>query len=443
MADSGTSRYTEAIPSYWASPRFAMGLFSPLPPAPASAIDSRQAAWRLFITLLLMTFGSSGMYVSSVVMPQVQADFGISRAAASMPYTLMMLGFGVGGMLMGHLSDRRGIAFSLAIGALGVGSGYILAGMTQQVWLFMLINGLLLGFLGISATFAPLVADTSLWWNRRRGIAVAICASGNYLAGALWPPLTQVGVDALGWRTTYLLLGVCSMLGMGLLALQMRQRPPEQAAPTPPLGSTVVHDTQRPFGLSTRTAHGLLWVAGLACCVAMSMPQVHIVSYCTDLGFGAVRGAEMLSLMLASGIVSRLVSGMICDRIGGLKTLILGSVLQGVALFLFLPFDGMVALYIASALFGLFQGGIVPSYAIIIREHFSPKEAGSRVGSVIMATLVGMALGGWMSGKIFDLTGSYHAAFINGIAWNLLNLTIAVFLYWRYRRSQRSAAPGE
>ena len=376
-------------------------------------------------------------------MPQVQADFGISRAAASMPYTLMMLGFGVGGMLMGHLSDRRGIAFSLAIGALGVGSGYILAGMTQQVWLFMLINGLLLGFLGISATFAPLVADTSLWWNRRRGIAVAICASGNYLAGALWPPLTQVGVDALGWRTTYLLLGVCSMVGMGLLALQMRQRPPEQAAPTPPLGSTVVHDTQRPFGLSTRTAHGLLWVAGLACCVAMSMPQVHIVSYCTDLGFGAVRGAEMLSLMLASGIVSRLVSGMICDRIGGLKTLILGSVLQGVALFLFLPFDGMVALYIASALFGLFQGGIVPSYAIIIREHFSPKEAGSRVGSVIMATLVGMALGGWMSGKIFDLTGSYHAAFINGIAWNLLNLTIAVFLYWRYRRSQRSAAPGE
>ena len=434
MADSGTSRYTEAIPSYWASPRFAMGLFSPLPPAPASAIDSRQAAWRLFITLLLMTFGSSGMYVSSVVMPQVQADFGISRAAASMPYTLMMLGFGVGGMLMGHLSDRRGIAFSLAIGALGVGSGYILAGMTQQVWLFMLINGLLLGFLGISATFAPLVADTSLWWNRRRGIAVAICASGNYLAGALWPPLTQVGVDALGWRTTYLLLGVCSMVGMGLLALQMRQRPPEQAAPTPPLGSTVVHDTQRPFGLSTRTAHGLLWVAGLACCVAMSMPQVHIVSYCTDLGFGAVRGAEMLSLMLASGIVSRLVSGMICDRIGGLKTLILGSVLQGVALFLFLPFDGMVALYIASALFGLFQGGIVPSYAIIIREHFSPKEAGSRVGSVIMATLLGMALGGWLSGLVFDLTGSYKAAFINGIGWNLLNLSIAGWLFWRVRK---------
>jgi MFS family permease len=340
-------------------------------------------------------------------------------------------------MFMGHLSDRRGIAFSLAIGAAGVGSGYLLAGLTHETWLFMLINGLLLGFLGISATFAPLVADTSLWWNRRRGIAVAICASGNYLAGALWPSVAQYGVDTVGWRTTYVLLGVCSMVFMGLLALQMRQRPPEQPAPTSPQGNAVVLDVQRPFGLSTRTAHGLLWVAGLACCVAMSMPQVHIVSYCTDLGFGAARGAEMLSLMLACGIISRLVSGMICDRIGGLKTLMLGSVLQGVALLLFLPFDGLAALYLASALFGLFQGGIVPSYAIIIREHFSPAEAGSRVGSVIMATLVGMALGGWMSGKIFDLTGSYHAAFINGIAWNLLNLTIAVFLYWRYRVSQR------
>ena len=416
-----------------------MGLFSPLPPAPASAIDSRQAAWRLFITLMLMTLGSSGMYISPVVMPQMQTDFDISRATASMPYTLMMLGFGLGGMLMGHLSDRRGIAFCLALGAVGVGSGYVLAGLAQEVWLFMLINGVLLGFLGISATFAPLVADTSLWWNRRRGIAVAVCASGNYLAGAVWPPLAQYGVETVGWRTTYLVMGLGSAVVMALLALQMRQRPPEQAAPAPPKGSAVMPDAQRPFGLSTRTAHLLLWVAGLACCVAMSMPQVHIVSYCTDLGYGAVRGAEMLSLMLACGIVSRLVSGWICDRIGGLKTLMLGSVLQGVALLLFLPFDGLAALYIASALFGLFQGGIVPSYAIIIREHFSPSEAGSRVGSVIMATLVGMALGGWMSGKIFDLTGSYHAAFLNGIAWNLLNLSIAVFLYGRYRRSQRLA----
>jgi MFS family permease len=195
-----------------------------------------------------------------------------------------------------------------------------------------------------------------------------------------------------------------------------------------------VQDRSRPFGIAPGRAQLLLFIAGIACCVAMSMPQVHIVAYCTDLGFGAARGAEMLSLMLASGIVSRLVSGMICDRIGGIRTLLLGSALQGIALLLFLPFDGLVPLYIVSAMFGLFQGGIVPSYAIIIREYFAPQEAGARVGSVIMATLLGMALGGWMSGWIFDLTGSYKAAFLNGIAWNLLNLSIALWLFWRVRQ---------
>jgi sugar phosphate permease len=186
-----------------------------------------------------------------------------------------------------------------------------------------------------------------------------------------------------------------------------------------------------PFGLTPATAQGLLCIAGVACCVAMSMPQVHIVAYCGDLGYGAARGAEMLALMLGCGIVSRLVSGAICDRIGGLRTLLLGSSLQGVALLLFLPFDGLVSLYVIAALFGLFQGGIVPSYAIIVREHFPANEAGVRVGAVIMCTMLGMALGGWMSGKVFDLTGSYHAAFMNGIAWNLVNLSIAIFLLRR------------
>ena len=197
--------------------------------------------------------------------------------------------------------------------------------------------------------------------------------------------------------------------------------------------------SQRPFGLAPAHAQTLLCIAGVGCCVAMAMPQVHIVAYCSDLGYGAARGAQMLSLMLACGIVSRLVSGWICGRIGGLRTLLLGSVLQGVALLLFLPFDGLVSLYAISALFGLFQGGLVPSYAIIVREHFAPAEAGARVGTVLMCTLFGMALGGWMSGKVFDLTGSYHAAFVNGIAWNLLNLSIAVFLLRALQRRRASA----
>ena len=376
-----------------------------------------------------MTLGGSSMYVVSVVLPEVQKEFGISRADASLPYTLMMLGFGAGGLAIGKLADKWGVHVALWIGALGVGSGFVLAGLSPNIWLFALAHGVLMGVFGSSSTFAPLLADTSMWWDKRRGIAVAVCASGNYVAGSIWPALAQQGVEALGWRETYVWIGVVCGVGMLMLSFLMRQRPPVMAIAAQ--GSVQQLASEKPFGLSINAAHALLCVAGLACCVAMAMPQVHIVAYCTDLGFGAARGSEMLSLMLACGIVSRLVSGVICDRIGGLRTLVLGSVLQGVALLMFLPFDGMVSLYVISALFGLFQGGIVPSYAIIVREYFPAQKVGVLVGAVIMATMIGMALGGWMSGKVFDLTGSYHAAFINGVLWNALNLGIALFLLWR------------
>ena len=415
--------------------------------APQSLIDSRQAAWRLLTTLGLVVLGNSSMYVVSVVLPAVQAEFGVGRADASLPYTLMMVCLGLGGIWTGRMADRHGLMPVLCVGAVAVCGGFVWAGLSGSIWGFGLAHGLM-GLIGASATFAPLMADTALWWNKRRGIAVAICASGNYIAGALWPPIVQHGIEAMGWRQTYVLMGLVCGAGMLLLALRMRQRAPmvlldaASAVPAAPGGAAaapspssapMAPDRSRPFGLRPLHAQLLLCVAGVACCVAMAMPQVHIVAYCTDLGFGAARGAEMLSLMLACGIVSRLVSGVICDRIGGVRTLLLGSALQGVGLMLFLPFDGLVPLYVISAMFGLFQGGIVPAYAIIIREYFAPQEAGARVGAVIMATLIGMALGGWMSGWIFDVTGSYRAAFVNGMGWNLLNLSIVGWLYWRVR----------
>ena len=406
------------------------------------AADSRYAWARLAVVLLLMTIGSGAMYVIAVVLPAVQAEFGVARADASLPYTLMMVGFGLGGIAMGRIADRFGVMWVVLIGAIGIGAGFIVAGMATSLIGFAIAHGVLIGALGSSSIFAPLVADTSLWFARRRGTAVAICASGNYVAGAVWPPIVQHFVETVGWRQTYIGLGVFSTITMLALALLLRPRPPALAAAPVGNASGSVVPSNRPFGLSLGHAQTLLCIAAIACCVAMAMPQVHIVAYCSDLGFGAARGAQMLSLMLAAGIVSRIVSGLICDRIGGLRTLLLGSVLQGLALLLFLPFDGLVSLYVISALFGLFQGGLVPSYAIIVREHFPPAEAGARVGTVIMASLFGMALGGWMSGKVFDLTGSYHAAFLNGIGWNLLNLTIALFLLSRLRGSRGPALQG-
>ncbi len=400
--------------------------------------DTRYAWTRLLAALALMTIGSGGMYLVAVVLPSVQAEFGVARADASLPYTALMIGFGIGGLLMGRLADRYGVMVPVLIGSAGLAIGYAAAALAPDVWVFALAHGVFIGLLGSSATFAPLVADTSLWFVRRRGIAVAICASGNYLAGAIWPPVVQHFNELVGWRQTYFGIGLFCALTMPLIALWLRPRPPKAQVSTVPGGAVIA--SERPFGLSMNRAQILLCVAGVACCVAMSMPQVHIVAYCGDLGYGAARGAQMLSLMLGLGIVSRLISGWICDHIGGLRTLLLGSTLQGLALMLFLPFDGMVSLYVISGLFGLFQGGIVPSYAIIVREHFPPQEAGSRVGAVLMFTLLGMALGGWMSGKVYDLTGSYHAAFLNGLAWNALNLSIAWWLYLRVRRRAAQAA---
>lgn len=408
-------------------------------PADPALIDSRYAAWRLLATLALVTFGNGAMYVLAVMLPEVQKEFGTSRAEASLPYTLIMIGFGLGGILCGRWADRYGIARVLALGAFGSFAGFVISGFAPNIIVFSLAHGLLLGLLAIGSSFVPLIADTSLWWNKRRGLAVGICSSGNFLSGTVWPPIVQWGIENFGWRHTYVALGVVCGLGMAALCMRLRQRPP-MAASVHGASNAFRHPGDRPFGLSMGMAQWLLFTAAVGCCVAMAMPQVHIVAYCTDLGFNAARGAEMLSLMLGFGILSRLASGWISDHIGGLRTLLLGSVLQAVALALFIPFDSLASLYVISALFGLFQGGIVPSYAIIVREHFPAREAGARVGMVVLGVQVGMALGGWMSGKVFDLTGSYHAAFFNGIGWNLMNIAIIGMLLFRLRAARLPAS---
>jgi MFS family permease len=396
---------------------------------PRSEAESRDAWMRLGVTLALSTIGGVGMWSVVVALPAVQVEFGVARGEASLPYTLTMLGFGCASILLGRLADRFGIMLPVIIATIALALGFGAASAAGGLWQYALAQGLLIGA-GSAATFAPLLAHISLWFVRRRGIAIAIFASGNYLAGAVWPPIVQHFIQSDGWRHTYFAIGIFCAATMLPLAWLLRRPPPVTELPLSRASAMRAAGADA-LGLSARTLQTLLIIAGLACCVAMSMPQVHLVAYCSDLGYGPARGAEMLSLMLGCGIVSRLAFGLICDRIGGLRTLLLGSSLQGFALLLFLPFNGLASLYVISALFGLFQGGIVPTYAIIVREYFPQREAGARVGAVITATLFGMALGGWMSGVIFDLTGSYRAAFMNGILWNLLNVSIAAFLLRR------------
>ena len=403
--------------------------------ADATAIEQDSAAaWRrLAVSVLLATIGGVGLWSTVVVLPTIQHEFGVDRGGASVPFTATLIGFALGGIMMGRVADRFGIMLPVIAGAVLLGLGYVLASQASSYWAFVAIQAVLIGALGSSVTFGPLVADVSFWFLRRRGIAIGIAASGNYLAGAFWPPIIEAGIAAHGWRDTYVAVGVFVVVTMIPLALLLRQRP-DMEAQAPPSPAVLARVQLSPAALKV-----LLCVAGIACCVAMSMPQVHMVAYCSDLGYGPARGAEMLSLMLGLGVVSRIGSGFIADRIGGLWTLILGSTLQMLALIAFLPFDGLVSLYLISALFGLSQGGIVPSYALIVREFFPAREASRLVSLVLMATVLGMAVGGWLSGEIYDLTGSYAAAFLNGIAWNVLNVGIAVYLLVG-RRGRRKVA---
>jgi MFS family permease len=389
--------------------------------------DSHQAWVRLGLALIIGSIGSVGMWSVVVALPAVQADFHATRGAASLAFTFTMLGFGVGNVLMGRVTDRFGIVAAIGFGTAALALGYVGASLSSSLWQFNLMH-VAVGF-GGAATFGPLMAEASHWFERHRGLAVTIAASGNYLGGAIWPPLVEHGIANSGWRPTLLVIAlVCTVsIAVFLTVLRLKMGP----------GGTRTHANAPPPRIDLRLGNNaltvLLCIASISCCVAMAMPQVHIVAYCGDLGYGVARGAEMLSLMLAFGIISRIGSGFLADRIGGLRTLLIGSIAQGMALLFYVFFDGLTSLYIISAMFGLFQGGIVPSYAIIVRESMPASEAGTRVGIVIFASVFGMSLGGWVSGLIFDATGSYAAAFINGLGWNALNVTIAIGLMLRAR----------
>jgi len=396
--------------------------------------DSRSAWIRLFIVLVFCIVAGVGMWSVVVFLPTFQADFGISRADASLPYTLTMIGYGLGGILFGAFSDKRGTYKAVIVGIVLVSIGYVLVALSRNIYILSLIHALLIG-LGTSTTFAPVIAHVSKWFVVRRGAAVGIIASGQYLAGAFWPLVLDRLVVDYGWRTSHTIIGVLVVILMVPLATALRAKP----KPIEVGIDGVVSKQLKTIDCNRNLFQGLLIFAAFGCCIAMAMPQVHMVAFCSDLGYGPAKGAELLSILLACGVASRMTFGWLSDRWGGLKTLIIGNVLQAFALSLFLLSDQITSLYVISILFGLFQGGIVPAYALVVREYFPEAQAGLRVGLVMFSSLIGMAMGGWLSGYIFDITGSYVAAFLNGVSWNLLTILIIAWLLLR-ARSNRLAA---
>jgi MFS family permease len=403
-------------------------------PPEIPSIETSYSWIRLAISITLSTLGCVGMWSLVVALPAVQADFNVPRAAATLPYTLTTIGFMIGGIIVGRVADRFGILPPLAGGTVLMSLGYILTAFAPNLSVFATISGATIG-LGGAASFAPLVADVSLWFDRHRGLAISLATAGSSLAGVFWPPIVQHSIAAIGWRQTHIGIGIFCLATMLPLSLVLLRRPVFQKVA---LQAARAGNTIQVIGLEPGVIQGLLALAGMCCCVAMSMPQVHLVAYCGDLGYGPARGAEMLAVMLSFGVASRLIFGWVLNLIGGLPTLLLASSMQAMALALYLPFNGLVSLYVISAVFGLAQGGIVPSYAVIVRELFPAQEASFRISLAISVTLAGMALGGWMAGAIYDLTGSYALALVNGIAWNVMNTAITLWLL--HRKRQRAFA---
>ncbi|MEJ6688161.1 MAG: MFS transporter [Paracoccaceae bacterium] len=399
-------------------------------------LDTAYSWQRLLVALVIGLVANAGMWAVVVIMPAVEAEFALTRAETSLPYMLSMLGYGLGNFIIGRWVDRVGIATALIGASFGIAVSFFAATQASDIGALAAVHFILGLFAAVG--FAPLMSDISHWFLKWRGTAMALVASANYLSGAVWPTVLAGVLAQSGWRAVYLTLAVITVVVVPFLAMLLRRQVPDAA-----VGATVeTISNSANISMSPARLQICLGFAGVACCVAMSMPQVHIVSYCVGLGYGPVAGAEMLALMLFGGVLSRIFFGLLSDRLGGVRTLLLGSALQCLGLAFYLPYDGLVSLYTVSLIFGLSQGGIVPSYALIVREYMPAKEAGARVGFVLMMTIWGMALGGWMSGWIYDVSGSYQMAFLNGIMWNLINIGLVVALFFRKPAPHHPIAAG-
>ncbi|MDC6452454.1 MFS transporter [Alphaproteobacteria bacterium] len=396
--------------------------------------DSQQAWFRLAIIFAMSVIGTAGMWSVVIILPNIQNEFTLDRAASTYPYVATMFGYGFGNVIIGRMLDKIGIKKPIIFALSLLVTSYVLSFFAKNVFWLSTIQF----FLGFSAAafFGPMMADISNYFYKRKGLAVSLVASGQHLCGAIWPFVIKDFIIEGDWRNAHLFIAlVCSIL-IPILFYFLGNKVPKMNNEQKLTTQDEDINSKVNLSISNRQIQILLMIAGVLCCVAMSMPQVHIVPLCIDNGYGLSVGTEILSFMLFAAVASRVIFGFLSDKIGPIQTLILGSSLQAISLTMFLPFNSQLSLYIVAICFGLSQGGIVPIYAVIISKFLPSNEVAERVGWLIFATIIGMSLGGWLSGEIYDFTNSYRLAFINGIFWNIMNLCIMIYLFIIYQNSK-------
>lgn len=394
------------------------------------SVESR-ASWRnAFMTLgiLSISFGSPLLIV--VGMKPMQEALGTDRAVLALAGSLLWVGTGSGGILMGWLADRIGLRTTVSIGACMIAGGLALSA-SGPIWALYVGHALMVGFLGSGGVYPPLLVYVSRWFDRRRGTAIALISSGQYIAGVVWPSVFERGISGYGWQAT--MLGYAVVVLVVILPLTLLLQPAPVPPPSPKLTSAAraAAGPRRVAGLHPNVAQALLCLAGFCCCIPMSVPQGHLVAFCSDIGINPARGAIMLSVMLAAAFVARQAWGALADRIGGLRTILAGSAFQMVAISLFLTTQDEAGLFAVAAVFGLGFAGIIPAYSVAIRDLFPSSEASWRMPLTLFTAMSGMAVGSWFAGVLYDHFGYYAPAFGTGVLFNLLNLGLIGFLVMR------------
>jgi MFS family permease len=395
---------------------------------PTSSIESK-ASWVVAIACVFVVGTAFGApWLVTVALKQIATEMGGARSIPSAAVALSWFGAACGGIAMGRVAERVGVRYTVLFGSAMIALGLFIASR-GEVWQLYVGYGLFVGTIGIGGINAPLYVYVTRWFDRRRGSALALISSGTYVAGAFWPPIFERAIAYAGWRQAMLWFAILEIAFIVPLSIIFLKAPPEQPVLTLP--NTGDRRDERVLGWPPNFVFVLMCVAIFLCCVTMSMPQQHLVAFCSDLGIAAATGAIMVSVLLGVGVVGRQIWGLISDRIGGLMTVLLGSTSQVVAMSLFLVTQEEAGLFAVSAAFGLGFAGLIPAYVLGVRELFPAAEASWRIPVILLASGSGMATGGWLAGLIYDYAGFYAAAFATGIAFNLANLAIIVTLVGR------------
>lgn len=395
---------------------------------PSSSIESR-SSWIVAVVCVFVVGTAFGApWLVTVALKQIAAEMGGARSVPSAAVAFAWFGAACGGIAMGRIAERVGVRYTVLFGSAMIALGLFVASR-GEVWQLYLGYGLFVGIIGIGGINAPLYVYVTRWFDRRRGSALALISSGTYVAGSFWPPIFERAIAYGGWRQAMLWFALAELVIIIPLAAIFLKAPPEQ--PRLAVQAAAQGRREAVLGWPPNLVFVLLCVAIFLCCVTMSMPQQHLVAFCTDLGIAAATGAVMVSVLLGVGVFSRQIWGLISDRIGGLMTVLLGSTSQIVAMSLFLVTQEEAGLFAVSAAFGLGFAGLIPAYVLAVRELFPAVEASWRIPVILLASGSGMATGGWLAGFIYDYAGFYAAAFATGIAFNLANLAIIVTLVGR------------